>query len=118
MFWLVGAARNSLANLIYYVMSASKRQWSFWIASALITKFFVGLGLSLVTYKGLSTLSDYFFNSAVSILNGLPADLLSLLQLAGLSEALGIVGGAWTLRTTLVAGRVFISKGLPSLPGG
>lgn len=64
-------------------------------------KILLALGLSFVTYTGitlsLNTLRDYVNNS----MNNIPADIFSLLMLAGLGQVVGIIFGAFAFRVAL-----------------
>lgn len=64
-------------------------------------KILLALGLSFVTYTGitlsLNTLKDYVNSS----MNNIPADIFSLLMLTGLGQVVGIIFGAFAFRVAL-----------------
>lgn len=100
----------SLAALIFRVLSASRMGWAKFLAGAIITKFVIGLGLGLAVFTGMEVLTAYIFSQIRAYLSGLPADIVTILNMAGVPEALGIVAGAWTLRGAYAGGRVFFGR--------
>lgn len=60
----------------------------------LVARVLVSLGLSLVTFTGMSMVIDTLTSRAVSAWGGLPASILQLAGLAGIGEALSIITGA------------------------
>lgn len=65
------------------------------LATPLARRVFVALGLSIVTYGGLSASLDQLVNMAVANMQGLPPDVVSLLQMAGVFQGLSILTGAY-----------------------
>lgn len=61
----------------------------------------VSLGFGVVTYVGAKASVDWFISSSVAKLDGLPADLLGVLSLAGLGNAISIITSAITVRLVL-----------------
>lgn len=66
-------------------------------------KIMLALGLSFVTYTGitisLNALKDYVSNTVDS----LPIDVFNLLMMAGLGQAIGIIFGAFAFKAALQA---------------
>lgn len=69
-----------------------------WFARVFITQFIVralaGAGLALITYNGLSGYIEGFLTAWADSVSGLPADMVSLLMMAGVGEAIDIIGSA------------------------
>lgn len=61
------------------------------------------LGMSVVTFTGVTELVQTLITSAQSSWGALPGAVLGLASLAGMPEALGMVLGAMVARTTLWA---------------
>ena len=61
------------------------------------------LGMSVVTFAGVSELVNQLIASAVGSWATLPAAVLGLASLSGIPEALGMVCGAMVARATLWA---------------
>ena len=70
-----------------------------WVGS----KILLALGISIITYTGitlnLNTLKNYFANAV----NSIPYDLFNLLMMAGLSQAIGIIFGAFAFKAALAS---------------
>lgn len=64
----------------------------------LVARVLVSLGLSLVTFTGMSVAIDLLTTRAVTAWGGLPASILQLAGLAGIGEALSIITGAVATR--------------------
>lgn len=69
-------------------------QFLFGLITPLARRALVALGLSVVTYSGVSVALDGVLSYAKSNLAGLPADVIALCGLSGIFTALGIVAGA------------------------
>lgn len=65
------------------------------LATPLARRAFIALGLSVVTYGGLSAALDQVVSLAVANMQGLPPDVVALLQLAGVFQGLSILTGAY-----------------------
>lgn len=77
-----------------------------WIASlvpSLVGRVLAALGMGLITIGGLTVISSQLLGYITSSIGGLPADVLGILGLAGLGDALNIVVGAITARLSLYA---------------
>ncbi|OYY94267.1 MAG: hypothetical protein B7Y41_08085 [Hydrogenophilales bacterium 28-61-23] len=77
-----------------------------WIASlvpSLVGRVLAALGMGLITIGGLTVISTQLLAYITSSIGGMPADILGLLGLAGLGDALNIVVGAITARLSLYA---------------
>jgi hypothetical protein len=72
------------------------------LAGPLARRVFVSLGFSVVTYAGMSAVLDQLVGMAVSNLQGLSPDVVSLLQLAGVFQGLSILTGAYVAVLALV----------------
>ncbi len=74
-----------------------------WAMSGLIPTLLVGAGLSLVTFTALNPLIESMLESAASSLNGLPLAAVQWTLLAGVGDALSILGSAILTRLSIVA---------------
>jgi len=74
-----------------------------WAMSGLIPTMLVGAGLSLVTFTAMSPLIESMLNTAASSLYGLPLAAVQWTLLAGVGDALSIMGSAVLSRLTIVA---------------
>lgn len=79
-----------------------------WILSSAVAKIFFALGIGLFTYTGISSLIEEFLDFSKSYIVGLPADFVGLLHLAGVDQALSIVGGALLTRAAINAAKVSV----------
>lgn len=68
-----------------------------------IAKLFIGVGVAGVTYQGLTTAVPPLLNGFVASLNGVSSEALNIILLAGLGEALTIIGSAAIARATMTA---------------
>lgn len=67
----------------------------------IIGQILISLGLSVITYTGLTLVLNQLSGYIQSNLNGLPVSVAQLLGLAGLGEALGILAGAFAFRLSM-----------------
>lgn len=72
------------------------------LASSLIAKVLVALGITLVSYKGINNLLSDFKNQIISNVTGAPQDALQIFYLAGGGKALNIVLGGLTFYVAMV----------------
>jgi hypothetical protein len=75
-----------------------------WIASlvpSLVGRVLAALGMGLVTVTGLTAVSAALLSYLHNAVGGVPADILNILALCGLDDALNILIGAITARLTL-----------------
>jgi len=73
-------------------------------------RLLLSLGLSLGTYAGTSGVIDEIVVIVQSTYNGIPADILNLLNLAGFGHGFSIILGSLVTKGVLTAGRAFINK--------
>jgi len=71
------------------------------IAGTLIGQFLIGLGVSVVTYTGVSASISFLQSGAISYFGGLPANILGMLALLKVGECISMVVSAITVRLTL-----------------
>lgn len=67
----------------------------------MVARAMIALGVSLVTYTGVTEGVRQLIDYAKNAYTSMPADILSLAGLAGVGEGLGIVLGALVARTAL-----------------
>lgn len=69
-----------------------------WIGRIFISQFIVralaGAGLAFISYQGLSGYVEGFLQSWANSVSGLPSDMVDLLLMAGVGEAIDIIGSA------------------------
>lgn len=70
---------------------------------SMIARLVLGLGVTVVTYQGLTEAIPPLLNGIVSSLNTVSAEAVNIILLAGLGDALTIIGSAAIARATLVA---------------
>jgi hypothetical protein len=71
------------------------------ITGSLVGRVLVALGLSVVTYTGMSATLGYVKAEALAALNGLPADVVMLLSYMGVGQFINIVTSALLARMVL-----------------
>jgi len=71
------------------------------IAGSLVGKVFLGLGLSVVTYTGLSSSIDFLKNGFVSSVSGLPVEVVGMLSLMKVGSCVSMVLSAITVKLML-----------------
>jgi len=77
-----------------------------WILSSAVARIFVSLGIGMFTYVGILSLVRDFLDMSHGFLGQLPSELLSLLHLAGVDQAISIIGGALLTRAAINAASV------------
>lgn len=81
-----------------------------WAMGRFATRLFLALGIGVASYGVLKTSLDAALNAAVGALMDLPADVLQLLLLLGLSDFLSVIGSAMLTMAAINAARVYIAK--------
>lgn len=72
------------------------------IVGSLVGRVLVALGISVVTYTGISATIDSLRDDAIAALNGLPGELLGLLAYMKVGVAISIITSAITARLVLM----------------
>ena len=67
------------------------------------TSILAALGLSFVTYTGVSIALDNLKGYIQNSVSGIPADAYALMIMGGFGHAVGIIFGAFAFRATLAA---------------
>lgn len=70
-------------------------------------RILMAFGVSLVTYKGLDIAVMNTLDKVAPLMAGLPADVLSLLALSGVFEALTIIASAYVTAAAINAAKTF-----------
>lgn len=73
-----------------------------------ILRLFTTLGIGIFTYKGLSGLINSGLDMLQPLLNGLPDYVISIVTIAGLPEAVSVIGSALLVRTAIVSAKTFV----------
>ncbi len=81
------------------------------ITGPVVLRIMMVLGLSVITFTGVTDLVQQLIGSAQSSWGALPSQVLGLAALAGVPEALGIICGAFAARATLWAATSAIKIG-------
>lgn len=81
-----------------------------WILAGAVARVLAGAGLALGTYSILSGLLDDFLSLLTGSLNGVTSGFSNLLWLAGVGEAISIVGSALVAVAAINSARVFIGR--------
>lgn len=71
------------------------------IAGTLAGRVMIALGISVVTYTGISTSLEFLRSQVFTSFNGLPAELLGILALLKVGSSISIMMSAITVRMTL-----------------
>lgn len=71
------------------------------IAGTLAGRVFLALGISLVSYTGVSTSMAWLKAQAVASLSGAPANLVQLISFLGVGESISIITSAILVRATI-----------------
>jgi hypothetical protein len=77
--------------------------WLLAMVQPLIARILVVLGLSVVTMGGTTVAMQAFVDHVQAQWSGIPAALLSLLHLAGIAQALTVIGSAIATRLFLLS---------------
>jgi len=71
------------------------------IAASLAGRVLIALGISVITFSGLSVTLNWVKLQVVSALQGLPGEMVQLLAYAGVGEFVSIVASAFAARLLL-----------------
>lgn len=71
------------------------------LVGTLAGRILIALGISVVTYTGVSTSLDWLKSGAVSALGGLPADMLSLIAFMKVGVCISIITSAIAARAII-----------------
>ena len=72
--------------------------WLLAMVQPLISRILIVLGLSVFTVTGSTLAFNYFISTVQDSWSGIPLTMLSLMHLAGIPTALGIIGSAVATR--------------------
>lgn len=73
-----------------------------WAIGAAIGRIVTGVGITIITYATLNGLLHDYLNELVASIQGVPGSALNILLLAGVSDALGIIGSAALARMAVM----------------
>lgn len=79
-----------------------------WVISSAVARVLVALGIGFFTYSGLVALVESLVGQLQPMLSGLPSQVLSLLAIAGVPQALSIVCSAVLTRAAFNAARIAV----------
>ena len=79
-----------------------------WILAGAVARILAGAGLAIGTYSILGDLLDNFLIMLTSSLNGVTGGFANLLWLAGVGDAISIIGSALVAVAAINSARVFI----------
>lgn len=71
------------------------------VIGTLAGKVLIGLGISVVTYTGLSASIDFLKSGAISSFSGLPVEVIGILSLMKVGSCISMVFSAITVRMTI-----------------
>ena len=91
---MIGAIKLLLANLL----------------GSFIARILTGAGLAITTGAVLMPVVTTALDAAAGAMGGMPGDMLAVLNLGGVGEALSIIGSAMLTRTAISAGKVGLKK--------
>lgn len=78
-----------------------------WVISSVIAKLFIALGIGLFSYYGLFELTRAMLDQVNVLMNGLPSEVFQLISLAGIPQALSIIGSAIMTRAAINSIQLF-----------
>lgn len=81
-----------------------------WILAGAVARVLAGAGLAIGTYAILGDLLNDFLALLTSSLNGVTAGFSNLLWLAGVGDAISIIGSALVAVAAINSARVFIGS--------
>lgn len=81
-----------------------------YIISSVIAKILLALGIGLFTYYGLYTLVQQLLNQVRTVFSGVPSQVSQVLSLAGIPEALSIIGSAVLTWAAIKSMQVFFGS--------
>lgn len=70
-------------------------------SAGIVIKVLASIGFGIVTYTAVTALTDQLFDAIYVHYAGIPADTISILALAGLDDALGIILGGISVKIAL-----------------
>lgn len=79
-------------------------------ASSLVARMLLGAGLALFTYNWINGLVQDAQNEMIGMFNNIPSDLLGLLSILKIPQALSIIMSAISIAAFLKASKVFLGK--------
>lgn len=79
-----------------------------WVLAGAVARVLAGAGLAIGTYALLSSMLDAFLGLLTTSLNGITSGFSNLLWLAGVGEAISIVGSALVAVAAINSARVFL----------
>lgn len=79
-----------------------------WVLSSAIARVLVSLGIAFFTYSGIVYLVELALDQFSSIIGGLPSSVISLIGLAGVDQAISIVGSALLTAAAIKAARISV----------
>lgn len=82
-----------------------------WILAGALARILAGAGLAIGTYSILGDLLNDFLALLTTSLNGVSSGFSSLLWMAGVGDAISIVGSALVAVAAINSARVFIGQG-------
>lgn len=82
-----------------------------WILAGALARVLAGAGLAIGTYALLGSFLDDFLSLLTGSLNSVTGGFANLLWLAGVGEALTIIGSALVAVMAINSARVFIGSG-------
>jgi ABC-type spermidine/putrescine transport system permease subunit II len=78
-------------------------EWLMSMIEPMIARVLVSLGLGYVTFESINQILDGVISSVTTAMNSLGADVLQIITLYGLPEALGIILGGMVFALTLTS---------------
>lgn len=82
-----------------------------WVAWGIIVKLIAALGVGFLVYTGVDALLDSTLGSLQSQLSGAAANVLAVLGMLRIDQAITVVFSAMAARLTLFAGKKLVFKG-------
>lgn len=71
------------------------------IAGTIAGQVLIAVGISVVTYSGVSSTLDWLRDQAVASLTGLPSEMIGMIAYMGVGQCISIISSALVVRQTL-----------------
>lgn len=71
------------------------------IAGTIAGRVLIGLGISIITYSGISVGLGFAKDQALSAIHGMPAEYVAMLSYIGMGNFISIISSAMIVRLTL-----------------
>ncbi|AXH76983.1 MAG: protein of unknown function DUF2523 [Inoviridae sp.] len=82
-----------------------------WALSTALAKIVVAMGIGFFTYSGVKALVQFALDQLIIYVGQLPSAVISLISLAGIDQAISILGAALLTRAAFIAAKMSVGLG-------